>query len=80
MAEDPRRPTETTERLLEAGIRERPAATISERCRFLRSATGKSLSLSTVKPLLKSMYFSRKNGLLLWGRWSETSSGGLPGG
>src|SRR5215204_6185823 len=55
----------TTERLLEADIRERPAATISERCRFLWSATGKSLSLSTVKRLLKRMGFSRKNGL--WG-------------
>ena len=61
----------TTERLLEADIRERPAATISERCRFLWSATGKSLSLSTVKRLLKRMGFSRKNGL--WGRWSETN-------
>ena len=61
----------TTERLLEADIRERPAATISERCHFLWSATGKSLSLSTVKRLLKRMNFSRKNGL--WGRWSETN-------
>ena len=61
-----------TERLLEADIRECPAATsISERCRFLLSATGKSLSLSTVKRLLKRMGFSRKNGL--WGRWSETN-------
>ena len=62
---------QTIERLLEADIRERPAATISERCRFLLSATGKSLSLSTVKRLLKRMGFSRKNGL--WGRWSETN-------
>jgi transposase len=61
---------QTIERLLEADIRERPAATISERCCFLWSATGKSLSLSTVKRLLKRMGFSRKNGLL-WGRWSE---------
>jgi transposase len=60
---------QTIERLLEADIRERPAATISERCRFLWSATGKNLSLSTVKRLLKRMGFSRKNGL--WGRWSE---------
>src|SRR5215204_6762893 len=58
-----------TERLLEADIRERPAATISERCRFLLSATGKSLSLSSVKRLLKRMGFSRKNGL--WEQWSE---------
>ena len=62
---------QTIERLLEAdNIRERPAATISERCRFLLGATGKSLSLSTVKRLLKRMGFSRKNGLL-WGRWRE---------
>ena len=67
----PRKADRTTERLLEVDIRERPAATISERCRFLWSATGKSLSLSTVKRLLKRMGFSRKNGL--WGRWSETN-------
>jgi transposase len=61
---------QTIERLLEAdNIRERPAATISERCRFLWSATSKNLSLSTVKRLLKRMGFSRKNGV--WGRWSE---------
>src|SRR5918996_820842 len=60
---------QTIERLLEADIRERPAATISERWRFLWSATGKNLSLSTVKRLLKRMGFSRKNGV--WGRWSE---------
>src|SRR5215207_955275 len=48
----------TTKRLLEADIRERPAATISERCRFLLSATGKSLSLSTVKRLLKRSWAS----------------------
>jgi transposase len=62
---------QTIERLLEAdnNIRERPAATISERCRFLWSATGKNLSLSTVKRLLKRMGFSRKNGV--WGRWRE---------
>ena len=62
---------QTIERLLEADIRERPAATISERCRFLWSATGKNLSLSTVKRLLKRMGFSRKNGV--WGRWREMS-------
>ena len=61
----------TEKRLLEADIRKRPAATISERCRFLWGATGKSLSLSTVKRLLKRMGFSRKNGL--WERWSETN-------
>ena len=63
---------QTIERLLQAdNIRERPAATISERCRFLWSATGKNPSLSTVKRLLKRMGFSRKNGV--WGRWREMS-------
>ncbi len=61
---------QTIERLLEADIKGRPAATISERCRFLWSAAGKNLDLSTVKRLLKRMSFSPKNGLL-WGRWSE---------
>ena len=56
----------TTERLLEADIRERPAATIPERCRILWSATGKSLSFTTMKRLLKCMGFSRKHGP--WGR------------
>jgi transposase len=67
----PPKASRITERLLEADIRECPAATsISERCRFQLSATGKSLSLSTVKRLLKRIGFSIKNGLL-WGRWSE---------
>jgi hypothetical protein len=51
---------------------ERPAATVSERRRYLERATGKALSDSTVKRLLKRLGFSRKNGLL-WGRWSETN-------
>ena len=67
-----------TRKLLEEDISERPAATCRDRCRFLESATGKDLSVSTVKRLLKRMGFSQKNGL--WGRWSETSSEGQPGG
>ena len=68
----PPKADETTRKLLEDDMKERPAATVYERCRFLRSTTGKSLSLSTVKRLLKKMGFSQKNGA--WGRWNGTSS------
>ncbi len=60
-------------------MKERPAATVYERCRFLRSTTGKSLSLSTVKRLLKKMGFSQKNGAA-WGHWNGTSGSEPPGG
>ena len=63
---------QTAEKLLEEDVKERPAATISERRRFLEHTTGKALSDSTVKRLLKRLGFSRKNGLL-WGQWSETN-------
>ena len=62
---------ETTQKLLEEDVKERPAADVSERRRFLEHTTGKVLSDSTVLRLLKRMGFSQKNGL--WGRWSETS-------
>src|SRR5215217_5227082 len=66
---------QTAEKLLEEDVKERPAATVSERRRFLEHTTGKALSASTVKRLLKRLLkrlgFSRKNEL--WGRWSETS-------
>ena len=67
----PLKADETTRKLLEEDVEERPAATIPERCRFLRSATNKSLSTSTVRRLLKRLGFSRKNGV--WVRWNETS-------
>jgi transposase len=41
-----------TEKLLEEDLKERPAATISDRRRFLQSVTGKSVSVSTIKRLL----------------------------
>src|SRR5215212_9559532 len=64
---------QTAQKLLEEDVKERPAATVSERRRFLEHTTGKALSASTVKRLLiKRLGFSRKNEL--WGRWSETSS------
>ena len=59
------------EKLLEEDVKERPAATVSERRQYLERTTSKALSASTVKRLLKRMGFSRKNGL--WGRWSETN-------
>jgi transposase len=69
---------QTTEKLLEDDVRERPAATVAERRFFLEHATGKSLSISTVGRLLNRLGFSRKNEL--WGHWNETSSEGPPGG
>ena len=72
-----RRPPKTdqsAEKLLEEDVKERPVATVSERRRFLKHTTGKSLSASTVKRLLKKrLGFSQENGLL-WGRGSETNS------
>ncbi len=67
----PPKADETTKKLLEEDVHERPAATIADRRRFLQSMTGKSLSASTVKRLLKRMGFSQKNGL--WGRWNGTN-------
>ena len=67
----PPKTDETTQKLLEEDVKERPAATASERRRFLEHTTGKVLSDSTVLRLLKRMGFSQKNGL--WGQWSETS-------
>ena len=60
---------QTAEKLLTEDVKERPAATVSERRRYLEHTTGKGLSDSSVKRLLKRLGFSRKNGL--WGRWSE---------
>lgn len=68
----PPKTDETTKRLLEEDVKERPAATIVQRRAFLESISGKSLSVSMVKRLLKRLGFSQKNGL--WGRWNETSS------
>jgi transposase len=67
----PPKTNQTTKKLLEEDVKERPAATISQRRRFLERASGKSLSDSTVRRLLKRMGFSQKNGL--WGQWNETS-------
>src|SRR3712207_3217244 len=57
--------------LLKEDVKERPAATISQRRRFLEHMTGKDLSDSTVRRLMKRLGFSQKNGR--WGRWNESS-------
>src|SRR5215204_5726402 len=62
---------QTAEKFLKEDVKERPAATVAERRRFLEHTTGKTLSASTMKRLLKRLGFSRKNGV--WGRWSETN-------
>ena len=67
----PPKANETMKKLLEEDVKERPAATVRDRRLFLHSVTGDSLSVSTIKRLLKRMGFSQKNGL--WGRWNETS-------
>ena len=67
----PPKTDQTAEKLLKEDAKERPAASVSERRRFLEHTTGKALSGSTVKRLLKRLGFSRKNGL--WGQWSETN-------
>jgi len=50
-------------RLLEADLKERPAAPLSERREFLERVCGVRVSLSTVSRLLKRMGFTRKKGL-----------------
>jgi transposase len=67
----PPKADEATRRLLQEDIRNRPAATVAQRRRFLESFAGKTLSEPTLRRLLKKMGFSRKKGL--WGRWNETS-------
>jgi len=62
---------EDATKLLEEDVKEHPAATISDRRRFLEHITGKSLSDSTVQRLLKRLGFSRKK--VLWVRVNETS-------
>src|SRR3954471_18454041 len=47
-------------RLLEADLRERPEATLSERREYLCSVAGLRVSESTVSRLLRRMGFSRK--------------------
>jgi transposase len=63
---------EEARRLLEADLKERPAATLSERREFLERVCGVGVSDSTLSRLLRRMGFTRKKGL--WVRASATSS------
>ena len=63
---------EDAERLLEADVEERPAATLADRREYLRGVAGVLVSESTVSRMLKRLGFSRKKGL--WVRANATSS------
>lgn len=65
----PPKADQTARKLLEEDVKERPAATVKERRRFLEQATSKVLSDSTVGRLLKKMGFSQKNGLRVLRPW-----------
>jgi len=69
---------EKASKLLNENMKEHPAATISERARFLESVTGERLSYSTVRRLLKRLGWSRKKDR--WARRSETNGKEPPGG
>ena len=56
----PSKADECARRLLEADLWERPAATLSERCEYLRSVAGLGVSESTVSRLLRRMGWTRK--------------------
>src|SRR5215208_3099064 len=58
-------------KLLEADLRERPAATLPERREFLQRAAGVEVSDSTVSRMLKRLGWSRKKDR--WVRASATS-------
>lgn len=49
----PPKTDEITKKLLEEDVKERPAATVSDRRRYLEHLSGKDLSVSTVRRLLK---------------------------
>jgi len=63
---------ERARKLLEADVEERPAATLKDRCRFLKEVVGISVSESTLSRLLRKIGFSPKDGV--WTRARETSS------
>ena len=67
----PRKADEKARALLEGDVKDRPAATISQRRRFLEHIMGTTLSASTVRRLMKRLGFTQKNGA--WGRWNETN-------
>ena len=68
----PPKADEIVQSLLEEDVKERPAATIPQRRRFLEHITATTLSDSTVRRLIKRLGLTPRNGL--WERWNETSS------
>jgi len=56
----PPKSNDTTRRLLEADLADRPAATAAERRRYLECMTGESMSDSTVRRLVRRLGHSRK--------------------
>lgn len=69
---------EETERLSNEDMEERPAATITERLRFVGMITGKRLSYPTVWRVLKRLGWSREKDR--WARARGASGSGPPGG
>ena len=67
----PRKVDDKAQALLKKDVKERPAATINQRRRFLEHLTGRSLSDSAVRRLMRRLGFTQKTGQ--WGRWNETS-------
>ena len=63
---------ERARRLLEADVEHRLAASLKDRCRFIRRVVGVSVSESTLSRLLRRMDFTQKNGV--WVRASGMSS------
>ena len=61
-----RRATEPHNKLLEEDVKKRLAAPVSERRRLLEQLTGKALSDSTIRRLLKRLKTSAKNGAWEW--------------
>lgn len=64
--------SEGARRLLEADLKQRPAATLPERCEYLKQVAGTQVSESTVSRMLKRMGWSRKKDR--WVRRNATSS------
>lgn len=62
---------ESARRLLEADLEERPAATLTQRCEYLRSAAGLRVSQSTVSRLLRRLGWTRKKD-----RWVRANATG----
>src|SRR5215208_454936 len=60
---------ERVRKLLEADLRERPAATLTQRRKYLRSVAGLGVSESTVSRLLRRMGWTRKKD-----RWEQANA------